>query len=281
MKKILITGGEGILARYVKELFDNCAVLSLGRKDLDVTDKKRIKKYFSENSPDIVIHLAAKTNVDKCEQYQKETFLVNSEGAKNIAEACSLFKAKMVYISTANVFDGNKKEFFETDPTNPLNIYGKSKLLGEEYVKKILKDFLIIRLGWLIGGGRNEKKFISYILDQIKKEKQIWVVNDKFGSVVYAKNVAEFIKTLIEKNAEGIYHYGSKSACSRFNIAEELVRLTKTNVRIIPVNSSYFSSTFFAPRPKREVLGSKKIKFPKTWQQNLETYFNSELKDIL
>lgn len=275
-KKILITGGEGTLAGYVKKAFKDDIVFAPSHRALDVTDKKAIESFFKENKPGIVIHLAAKTNVDECEENPKEAFLVNSEGTKNIAEACKKYHAFLVYLSTAAVFDGKKKLFYENSEKNPVNIYGKSKLLGEEYVQRLLPSFLTIRAGWLIGGGKKEKKFVSYIVKQLGKRKRLEVVNDKFGTVSSASELAGFIKEALADGKTGVCHFGSSGAPSRFDIAQEIVRVLGEKAVVVPVSSKKFASTFFAPRPTHEVIGSKKIIFKKTWQESLEDYIRDE-----
>lgn len=276
--KILVTGGEGVLAQYIKKSLQNSSLLSPGHVELDVTDENAVNKYFKKNSPDAIIHLAAKTDVDWCEKNPEKAFLVNSEGTKNIAKACKDIGSLLVYISTAAVFSGEKNIFYEDDSVSPVNIYGKSKLQGEEYIKEALNKYLILRAAWLIGGGRKEKKFISYILDQLTSgAKEIKAVEDKYGTITYAKELSDLIRTFLISKETGVFHFGSKGACSRFDIAKKIVLITKKNVKLLPVSSSYFLNKFSAPRPNREVIGSKKMDFPNTWEESLENYLRSEI----
>jgi len=198
MKKVLITGGNGVLAQYVKKSFTDYQVLAPGHKELDITNDRLINSFFEKNSPEIVLHLAAKTNVDECEKSPEEAFLVNGDGTKNIAEVCKKTGSLLVYISTAAVFDGNKEVFYEEDEPDPVNTYGKSKLQGEKYIQEVLESFLIVRAAWLIGGGKKEKKFVSYVVDQLDKgAKEIKAVSDKYGTITYAKELADLIKELV------------------------------------------------------------------------------------
>lgn len=165
-KKILITGGKGVLAGYVRKSLNGESVFAPNHQALDVTDKKAVESFFKKIKPDIVIHLAAKTNVDECEKKPKEAFLVNSEGTKNIAVACRKYKAFLVYVSTAAVFDGRKNCFYEGNRKNPVNIYGKSKLLGEEYI-----HFLPLKLSpWLKQSCLYQLKDDSYKFFYLLKE---------------------------------------------------------------------------------------------------------------
>jgi dTDP-4-dehydrorhamnose reductase len=278
MKKILITGGSGVLAQYVKKSLKNFILLLPTHQELDITNQKVVEDFFKKNNPDTVIHLAAKTNVDECEENPDETLLVNSQGTKNIAETCKKNDSLLVYVSSAAVFDGKRNIFYEDDEKNPINVYGKSKLLGENYIQEILNKFIIIRAAWLIGGGRREKKFVSYVLDQLRKEaSEIKIVNDKFGTLTYAKELADIINKFLVEEKTGVYHFGSNGACSRFDIASKVVSYVGKEVKLIPVPSSYFSNTFSAPRPDNEVVGSKKIKFPNSWEESLEEYLRGEI----
>lgn len=276
-KKIIITGGYGVLGRYVSKVFIDSTLFIPTRRELDITNKALLKEYFAKKKPHIVIHLAANTDVDECERYPQLAMETNAQGTKNIAELCKKHKCKLIYMSTAAIFPGNKKKFFEDDIPRPVNTYGKSKLLGEAYVVKNVKDHLIIRVAWLIGGGNMEKKFISFIVAKSTIEKEIFVVSDTQGTLAYAREVAEFIKRLVDENKKGVFHYGSTGSCTRVAIARTIIKLLNRNVKITPVKSNYFKKSFFAPRPLTEALSSKKTKFPFTWQQSLERYITSEL----
>lgn len=277
-RKVLITGGEGVLAGYVRRLLQKkFQVFSPSHKELDITDKRRLTSFFKNKKPDFVIHLAAYTNVDEGEKNARVAFGVNSEATRNIAKLCQRFDSFLVYTSTAAVFNGKKKIFYEDDKKGPVNVYGKSKLKGEEYIQEILDKFAIVRLGWLIGGGKKEKKFVSYIVEKAKSSNEIPVVTDKVGTISYAKEVAEFIGKLLNDKRTGVYHFGSRGEASRFDIAKAVVKLLGSKTKLVPVASAYFATAFSAPRPDREVLGSKKIKFPSDWEESLELYFYNEI----
>lgn len=278
--KVLVTGGKGSLASYIPKVFtrDKFRLLLTGKNTLDVTSKKKIFKKIGDFRPDVVIHLAAMTNVDECEKNPKKCFLVNAEGTRNVAEACKKVGSLLIYMSTSAVFEGRKKGCFENDKPNPVNVYAKAKLKGEEFIKKNLKRFFIVRAGWIIGGGKKEKKFISIIIKLSRENKEIKVADDKFGTIVYAKDLAEFFRRLsLEKLPYGIYHFGTKGICSRLDIAKEVFATLKKKVKIVPVDSSEFSTNYPAPRPDYEILKSKKIKFTKDWKKSLRGYLLSEI----
>lgn len=278
--KVLVTGGRGSLASYIPKVFTrNKFKLLLTRKNtLDVTSRKKVFKKIIEFRPEIVIHLAAMTNVDECEKNPKKCFLVNAEGTRNVAEACKKVGSLLIYMSTSAVFEGRKKGYFENDKPNPVNVYAKAKLKGEEFIKKNLKRFYIVRAGWIIGGGKKEKKFISIIIKLSRENKEIKVADDKFGTIVYTKDLAEFFRRLsLEKLPYGIYHFGTKGICSRLDIAKEVFATLKKKVKIVPVGSNEFSANYPAPRPDYEILKSKKIKFTKDWKKSLRGYLLSEI----
>lgn len=162
---------------------------------VDITSIGNTVDLLNRISPDIVIHAAAYTDVDGCELNPDKAYLVNGEGTKNVAEACKGVNAFLIYISTDFVFDGTKKTpYTEEDKPNPINIYGKSKLMGEDFVKEILDNYLIIRTSWLFGkGGKN---FVDTIIAKAKTEKKLKVVDDQMGSPTYIVDLADTIVDL-------------------------------------------------------------------------------------
>jgi dTDP-4-dehydrorhamnose reductase len=280
-RRILVTGSLGTVGSYVPAIFTTDELILTTRKNLDIINKKQVMRRITNDKPYVVIHLAAKTNVDDCQKNKREAKLINTTGTKNLAQACKKSGAILVYISTAAVFNGRKKYFTENDKPNPVNYYGKTKLLGEQAIKKIGCKYIIIRAGWVIGGGKHEKKFISYILKQIEDgQTEIKAINDKFGTITSAKELVILIKRLLDKNSFGTFHFGSSGACSRFEIAEYVVKLLKKNVRVELVTSAVFQKKFSAPRPEHEVIKSVKLspKLFRPWQKSLKNYILSELK---
>ena len=159
MSKILITGSKGTLGRYLTtSLADSLhTLIPTDRRTLNITKKDRVREYISQTKPDVVIHLAALTNVDECERHTKKALRVNTDSTRNIADACKEANALLIFLSTSAIFSGDKKGYKETDPPAPANFYGKTKLMAEEYITRILKKHIIIRAGWMIGGGKKEK----------------------------------------------------------------------------------------------------------------------------
>lgn len=276
--KILVTGGYGTVGSYVKEVFNNSNVILTDQDSMDITRLEMIKNTIESVRPDVILHLAAITDVDLCERNEVLAEKVNFRGTENIARVCKTYDIPLVYISTSAVFDGKSPNgYSELDSPKPSNVYAKTKLLGEKAIIETLNKYLIIRAGWMIGGGNREKKFISYIVAKIKKGETIRAVNDKFGTIAYAKDLLDFAKKRLENSEFGLYHYGCKGICSRYEIACLVRDIVNNNSKVIPVASKEFQKQFPAPRPTHEVLQSIKIPFKKNWDTVIKDYIRNEI----
>jgi len=226
---------------------------------LDVTNLNLVKRLFNEIRPETVIHLAAETDVDRCELEPDRAFRTNALGTENIAIACRNTNTLMVYVSTGAVFEGSKKEpYTEFDlPTNPVNVYGRSKLEGERAVQSILKRYFIVRASWMIGGGQRDKKFVYKILQLMNEKKRIQIVSDKFGTITYGKHLLQGVRDLITTERYGIYHVGNGGVVSRLDVARELLNIMNKPVEILPVTSDAFPLP--APRPRLEAIRNYKL----------------------
>ncbi|MFH1458923.1 MAG: dTDP-4-dehydrorhamnose reductase [Candidatus Omnitrophota bacterium] len=293
-KRILITGVKGMLGPdLAEELAKDYHVFGL---DLDVsepsnnyflcdiTKKEDLENIFTKVNPWLVIHSAAYTNVDLAEDYPELVNLVNVQGTKYVAEFCNQFKAKLVYISTDYVFDGEKEGGYdEYDLPNPINVYGHSKLGGEKVVSSLLSEYLIVRTSWLFG--YHGKNFVTTIIDKAKHATQLKVVNDQRGSPTYTKSLAQAINKLItavfsiSKMGEryGIFHISNTGNCSWFEFAQEILKLNNINIKVIPVTTLDFPRA--AQRPKSSVLNNRhyqRITHDEicSWQKALQNYFS-------
>lgn len=278
--KILVTGGMGTVGSYVKAIFNEGAVFIMGKMDLDVTKIDKVNKVFNKIKPTAIIHLAALTNVDLCEKNPNLAKQINIIGTKNIVSMAKKYDIPLVYISTSAVFNGKElinEGYSEKDIPQPVNIYAKTKLLGEKIVQQNIKNYIIVRGAWMIGGGKKEKKFISYIFNKIKNGDTVQVVNDKFGTLTYAKDLLEFVKERLSKKEFGLYHFGSTGMCSRYDIANFIKNALKSQSIIEPVSSKEFIKQFPAPRPIYEVIKSVNFPFKKSWQSVLRKYVEKDL----
>ena len=287
--KALVTGANGMLADALYPLLDKCGYIvyltdlvgDSTISKLDIRSLGQVKEFVKTNKPDIIFHLAAETDVDKCELNKDHAYETNAKGTENIAIACKEYDIPVVYISTGAVFDGEKEGgYTEEDAPNPLSVYGKSKLKGEEVICSMLSKYYIIRAGWMIGGYNKDKKFVWKIVQLLKTKKEIPVVIDKIGSPTFTKDFARGIIDIVSTQKYGLYHCVNKGICTRFDIAEKIAEyLKKEDVILKPVTSEAFPLP--APRGKSEALINYRLSHmdmdnSRPWQDALKEY----IKDI-
>lgn len=268
MSKILVTGKNGQLGRSIQKILaDNEQIHEftfVNRNDLDLSDNNNIINYFKNNVFDIIINCAAFTQVDKAEKEPKLSNQVNHLAVMQLAKIAKKQQVRLIHISTDYVFDGkSNKSYMEYDKTNPINIYGKTKLAGEKAIQKILKtNAIIIRVSWLYS--EYGKNFVKTILSLAKKKDQINVVNDQIGSPTYASDLAEVIlqiiknESFIKKNQKTqIYHYSNKGKISWHKFAKEIIKITKINCKVNSITSKNYPTQ--AKRPKIVLMNKTKI----------------------
>ncbi|KAF0135200.1 MAG: dTDP-4-dehydrorhamnose reductase [Candidatus Saganbacteria bacterium] len=274
---ILVTGANGMVGSYVKEIFHDVELALTDIPEMDVTNKDLVFSLVAKYKPTTVLHLAAETNVDKCESEIDHAFRTNAMGTYNVALACQKFNAVMIYISTGGVFNGHAGQIHtEFDSPAPLNIYSKAKYEGELIVRDLLHKYYIFRAGWMIGGGSaKDKKFVGKIIELCKTRDEIEVVNDKFGSPTFARDFLRGINKIIKTGNFGLYHLANTGVCSRYEIALEIVKLLGREVMIIPVSSDRFPLP--AQRAASEAIKNYKLDLlginpMPSWKQALEEY---------
>jgi dTDP-4-dehydrorhamnose reductase len=288
--KILLTGSAGMLGSALcptlaKRKHVIFATDLIPKKDeiecLDVRKFKQIEMFIDKVKPDIVMHLAAETDVDKCELEPDHAYLTNTIGTQNVTLLCQKRSIPMVYISTIGVFYGNQLDpYTEFDTPNPINIYGRSKLEGEKIVQSLLNRFYIVRAGWMVGGGpERDKKFIGKIIRRMEETTELKAVNDKIGSPTYTADFSRCLADLIESENYGLYHCTNKGYCSRFDVAKKIVDiLGRTDVTVEPVSSAYFPLP--APRARSEMSRNYKLELlgldtTRNWEVALTEYIKS------
>jgi dTDP-4-dehydrorhamnose reductase len=284
--KVLVTGSTGMLGSSMvsalqKKGYD-VVTSNFLYAHMDITKENEVFTTVSLANPDIILHLAAETDVDRCEREPSHAFRVNTDGTINVAEACKRMSIPMLYVSTIGVFDGDKKEpYTEEDEPNPVNMYGLSKLRGELSVRILVKDYFIVRAGWMMGGGpTRDKKFVGKIIRQLEDPsiQSIQAVTDKVGSPTYAPDFCEVVANLICTKKYGLYHCTNHGYPSRFDVAKEVVRLMgrEGDVDVLPVDSSAFAS-LSAGRANSEMSDNKHLQaigldsMP-DWKDALERY---------
>lgn len=253
--------GSALIPELVKCGFEIYPTdISEGKKIifLDIKDSNEVRKTMLDFCPDIVFHLAAETDVDKCEMNPKHAYETNVLGTENIVRSSIEADAICVYVSTMGVFDGKKDApYNEFDEPNPINVYSRTKLEGEIIARRLLTKYYIVRAGWMIGGGRKDKKFVAKILDLIEKDKPISAVTDKYGSPTFTKDMAKCMLELIKTNQYGLYHITNKGYCSRYDIAVKIVEFIDKNIVVNAVTSDAFPLP--APRIRSESSESLKL----------------------
>lgn len=231
MERLFITGGSGLLGSKFINLPGDHEIISTYNTNprdnavkLDITDEADVVSKIESLSPDLVVHSAALTNVDYCEDHQDEADKINGQGTLNLVKACKKTGAKMIYVSTDFVFDGKKGMYQETDDTNPLSYYGLSKLKGEGHVQNSGIDYAIARVSVLYGWHTNFN-FTTWVLDELKDGNQINIVTDEYNSPTFADNAARAILNIYSEGKEGIYHIAGDERISRFDFAKNIAKV--------------------------------------------------------
>ena len=275
--KILTTGSHGLLGTNILPVLERSfTVIPYDIEEWDITDRDAGERTIRDIRPDVILNLAAYTNVDECEDCLSLAYRVNAEAPGIMAKLCSDHNIKFVHISTDYVFDGEKETpYKEDDETNPTSVYGLSKLSGEKKVLANCPDAIIIRTQWLYGhGGIN---FITKITKIAREQGVAEVVNDQRGCPTYAKDIADPILLLIEKNRSGIYHVANAGSCTWFDFAREIFSCLHIDVVLKPITSEQLNRK--ANRPRNSVFDCSRLfrdtgHRMRTWQDALHDYLS-------
>jgi dTDP-4-dehydrorhamnose reductase len=265
---VLVTGANGQLGQAIQFVAGNYPDIHFvfcSSSDLDITNKENCDSVFNKEKPDFCINAAAYTAVDKAESEPEIAHSINCIGAKNLAEACKIFNAKLIHISTDFVFDGSKNEpYNETDLPNPKGVYGRTKLDGEIAIQEVFDAYYIIRTSWVYSQFGNN--FMKTMVRLASERDILSVVSDQIGTPTNAVDLANAIlKIAISCHAElvsatsyGIYNFSNEGQCSWFDFANKIFELKKININLLPIPSLSFPTP--AERPKYSVLDKSKIK---------------------
>lgn len=248
--KIVITGADGKLGRaLIKKMPFSHEVIPLSTALCDVRDKASVYRILSEKQPDVVIHCAAYTAVDKAESNVEVCRDINLNGSIYIAHACEALQAKMVLISTDYVFDGEGYTPYETEmPTNPLNVYGRSKADAEKEIQRIVSRCFIVRTSWMFGDGPN---FVRTMRRLAEERDSVSVVSDQIGSPTYSEDLASLLIAMVETELYGIYHATNEGYCSWADLAEQTIHYLKLDSRVKRVFAEEFPLPARRPRNSR------------------------------
>lgn len=256
--KVLVTGANGQLGYDVIKRLEQNNIDYLGTDIdiLDITDQEQVKKFISNYNPDVVIHCGAYTAVDKAEDDRELCYSVNVLGTRYIAEACKDINAKMVYISTDYVFDGEGDQPFKvTDKPNPINYYGQTKYEGELEVQKNLEKYFIVRISWVFGSNGNN--FVKTMLRLGKERDEVSVVADQIGSPTYTFDLAELLVDMIKTDKYGIYHATNEGYCSWYEFACEIFKQANIDIKVNPLSTEDYPTR--AKRPKNSKMNKERL----------------------
>ena len=276
--KVLITGAEGQLGKELQIQINrkdiDIDIIKTNHKTLDISNFEQVKEKLSLYRPDIIINCAAYTAVDDCEKEIEKAYMNNAIGPKHLAIEADNINAKLVHISTDYVFDGEQKmPKREYDQTLPKNIYGASKLLGEEYVKMFCKKFFILRTAWLYGEGNN---FVHTILKLSEKNNELNIVGDQFGTPTSTKDLAKTIIDLMQTECYGTFHATCEGECSWYEFAKKICEIKKIDIIINKVTSEQVIRP--AKRPQYSILDNFMLRL---YEMNNFRHWEEALQDYL
>ena len=268
-ERALTTGADGMVGSYVD--FGT----RTNHRMLDVTDFKQTIEAISKSRPKLILHLAAETDVDRCERDPQHAFLVNAIGTYNVAFAAKHVEALLIYVSTSAVFDGFKTDpYTEDDTPNPRSIYGNSKYAGELIVQSMGSPYIIARACNMFGGGpKRDQKFVANIIKQIGNTK-IDAVTDQIGSPTFGKDLIGGIIRLIRENKRGIFHLSNTGSCSRYECASHIIKTLGCSLSLYKAKMKDFPSR--TPRGINESMISLKINFMRPWREAISEYLKEE-----
>ncbi len=277
MKKILVTGANGQLGQCLQKIssqFEEFEFIFTDSETLDITNKEEVNDFFWQNAPDFCINAAAYTAVDLAETDIEKAFLVNADGAENLAEACAENNAQFIHVSTDYVFDGeNNLAYTEEDFTNPLGVYGASKLAGDELALEVNPYSVTLRTSWVYS--EFGKNFVKTMLNLFATKEELSIVADQFGQPTNANDLAEAIMKIIksEKITPGIFNFSNLGRISWFDFAEKIAKLSEAKIKLNAIETSQYPTP--AKRPKNSVLDLDKISKTyavplKPWEESLE-----------
>jgi dTDP-4-dehydrorhamnose reductase len=280
--RILITGGNGQLGRALQAALTSDQVDALGHSDLDITSREQVFRTLSRLEPDSVIHAAAWTDTAGCERDTDLAMRVNSDGAAIVAEACREIGSALLYISSNEVFDGEKPTpYVEADQPNPINAYGRSKLEGERRVQAVFDRSCIVRTSWLYGPGRDS--FPEKILGAARRGGPLKLVTDEIASPTFTVDLAQGVARLVRERETGLFHLTNTGACSRREWAEEVLRLAGVSVAIEPVTQAEYGGPF--RKPVNSVLENRNAAqlgvTLRPWQEALAEHVQSAISQAV
>tara|TARA_B100000959_G_C14874199_1_gene579670 strand:+ start:37 stop:912 length:876 start_codon:yes stop_codon:yes gene_type:complete len=267
-KKILIIGGSSFFSiNFIKELYQDYKIigsyfskktLKINKTKINIANKKNISDNIKKFKPDIIMNAVGLTNVEQCEKNYDKAFKLNTLGPKNLAEICNKYKIKLIHISTDHLFDGKKSFYKEMDKTNPVNNYGKTKLLAEKYVKQY-KNSMIIRTNFFGPGYGFSFKFFDNIIKNLKEKKKLYLFDDIYYTPISLKRLSNIINLSIKKKLIGIYNIAGNERISKYRFGLKLAEIMGFDQKLI-IKDYFVNRNNLVFRPKDMSLNNNKIK---------------------
>jgi dTDP-4-dehydrorhamnose reductase len=282
MKKIVVIGSNGQLGYCIRKIapdFENdYEFIFTDSQTLDITDQGQVDTFFYDNKPDFCINASAYTAVDLAEKEKEKAFAVNADGVAYLAQACYDHKAILIHVSTDYVFDGETNLCYsEDDFTNPIGVYGESKLQGEEVAMEINPKTIILRTSWLYS--EFNKNFVKTMLNLFSQKDELGIVADQFGQPTNANDLAEAIIDIIKAHQKnfGIFHFSNYPETTWYEFAKKIAEFSKSSIKLNSLTTEQYPTP--AKRPKRSTMCLDKIEEvyriePKHWENSLEECVN-------
>lgn len=251
-----------MVGNYIDKVLWHCEVVKTTRKDFDITKLEEVEAYFAGMHGEIeaIVHLAAETDVDKCEKEYDHAYLVNTIGTQNMVYQALRYDIPFLYISTVGVFGGDNQmgPFHEFSYPAPANNYGWTKLYGEHIVRQHLSKYFIVRAGWMMGGVERDKKFVMKVIKQIiEGKKEIFGLEDTIGSPTYAKELLQTVGQLLRTTWWGTYHSTNNGIMSRYEMAKIICEMIAPEVKVTRVRGDFFKLP--ARRPLSEASENRML----------------------
>ena len=282
MQKIVVIGSNGQLGNCIRKIAPGFELdyefVFTDSQTLDITNEDQINSFFDENKPDFCINASAYTAVDLAEKEKEKAFAVNADGVGYLAQACAEQKTVLIHISTDYVFDGEiNLDYSEDDFTNPIGIYGESKLKGEDLALEINPKTIILRTSWLYS--EFNKNFVKTMLNLFSQKDELGIVGDQFGQPTNANDLAEVIMEIIEapEKTFGIFHFSNYPETTWFDFAKKIAEFSDSSIKLNSLTTEQYPTP--AKRPKRSTMCLDKIEKvyqiePKHWENSLEECVN-------
>jgi dTDP-4-dehydrorhamnose reductase len=286
--RVVVLGASGQLGRDLTSAFssDGNTVVALSHEEIEITSPDSVERVLAATRPELLVNSAAFANVDKCEADPVQAFAVNAIGTRNVAQAAESVQAKLIYISTDYVFNGNKRApYVEDDVPAPVNIYGNTKLSGEHFVRSIHSRHFVVRVSGLYGVNPCRSKaglnFVEMMLKLSREREEIRVVDDEFVSPTPTADIASQLVILGKTSDYGVYHATAEGSCSWYEFARAIFELAGVKIRLERARAGEFPAK--VPRPKYSVLENQALKRKslnvfRPWEESLQTYLAARIQ---